>query len=248
MKNTPLSMSTNGTQKKPLSKNTSSGFTLVELIVVITILAVLGTIGLVSFSGFQKNARDSKRVSNVATITKGFDIAIASGKRINTSETATGANITLEGSGVNMTGYHGIINNALLVSLKVHSKDIIESTDTPYTYSYFPNERYFQVTGFLEDSSNLPNVLGFIDLAYAEDADTGFVYIKGNFTATGGINSLIPDPIVWSGATVDATGAKIIAGSGTVVTGANTTIPVAPPVVTPDCTIDTDNIDGCNIL
>jgi len=48
-------------------------FTLVELIVVITILAVLGTIAFISLQGFSLKARDSARVSDLATISKSLE-------------------------------------------------------------------------------------------------------------------------------------------------------------------------------
>ena len=47
-----------------------SWFTLVELIVVITILAVLWTIAFVSLQGYSRDARDSKRISDVNSIRK----------------------------------------------------------------------------------------------------------------------------------------------------------------------------------
>ena len=51
-----------------------AGFTLVELIVVITILVILGTIAFVSLGGFSGSARDSSRVSDLVSISKGLDI------------------------------------------------------------------------------------------------------------------------------------------------------------------------------
>lgn len=51
-----------------------AGFTLVELIVVITILIILGTIAFVSLGGFSGSARDSSRVSDLTSISKGMDI------------------------------------------------------------------------------------------------------------------------------------------------------------------------------
>lgn len=44
------------------------GFTLVELLVVISILAILSVIGLAAFSGVQKNARDTKRKTDLRSI------------------------------------------------------------------------------------------------------------------------------------------------------------------------------------
>lgn len=53
---------------KGLSRASSSGFTLIELMVAITIVAILATVGLVIFSNTQKQARDSRRTQDVAAI------------------------------------------------------------------------------------------------------------------------------------------------------------------------------------
>lgn len=50
-------------------KNLKSGFTLVELIVVITILAILGTIAFISLQWYSADARNSKRTSDLNSIT-----------------------------------------------------------------------------------------------------------------------------------------------------------------------------------
>ena len=217
-----------------------------ELIVVITILAILGTIGFMAFSRYQKDARDGKRITNVSTIAQWFDINMAAGKLINTSETSTGYNIVITGSTFTMTGYYWQVNNTLLNSLKVYSKDITTTTDYPYSYSYFPTERKYQVSSFLENSDNLPTAMNFIDQAYAETS-TGYVFVKGNFSATGGINSLIPDAVVWEAEIPTADGTKIISGSDTVVPGTSASAPPPPAVVSSDCVIDTGKIDTCTI-
>lgn len=46
----------------------SSGFTLVELMVVITIIAILSVVGVTVFSGVQKSARDAKRRADLDAI------------------------------------------------------------------------------------------------------------------------------------------------------------------------------------
>ncbi|MDP2104089.1 MAG: type II secretion system protein [Candidatus Gracilibacteria bacterium] len=217
---------TNGT------KGGKHGFTLVELIVVITIVAILGTLAFTQMGSFQKDARDSKRITNISTIAGAFDINMAAGKLINTSETSTGYNIIITGSTFTMTGYYGQVNNTLLNSLKVYSKDITTTTDYPYSYSYFPTEKKYQVSSFLENSSNLPTAayLGdhIINQTYADTTSTGYVYIKGNFSATGGINSLIPDTTAWTTATPNPDGTKTIPGSSTTVPG---TTASAPPII-----------------
>lgn len=49
-------------------KNKTSGFTLVELIIVVAILGVLTTVGFISYSGYIASARDTKRVGAITLI------------------------------------------------------------------------------------------------------------------------------------------------------------------------------------
>ncbi|MDP2104335.1 MAG: InlB B-repeat-containing protein, partial [Candidatus Gracilibacteria bacterium] len=221
-------------------KGYKSGFTLVELIVTITIVAILGTIAFTQMGSFQKDARDSKRITNISTIAAGFDINIAAGKLINTSETSTGYNIVITGSTFTMTGYYGQVNNKLLDSLKVYSKDITTTTDYPYSYSYFPTEKKYQVSSFLENSSNLPTAAYFgdriINQTYADTTSTGYVYIKGNFSATGGINSLIPDTTAWTTVTPNPDGTITISGDDTLVPGTTASAPpITPTTIDGEC-------------
>lgn len=48
-------------------------FTLIELIVVIGIIAVLSALGATSYTGFQKNARDTRRKQDLKTITSAIN-------------------------------------------------------------------------------------------------------------------------------------------------------------------------------
>jgi prepilin-type N-terminal cleavage/methylation domain-containing protein len=45
-------------------------FTLVELIVVITILAVFLSLAFISFQGYSTESRDTKRMTDIATLSK----------------------------------------------------------------------------------------------------------------------------------------------------------------------------------
>ena len=49
-------------------RHRQSGFTLIELLIVITIIAILAITGIVVYSGFQKNARDARRTSDINAI------------------------------------------------------------------------------------------------------------------------------------------------------------------------------------
>lgn len=52
----------------------SSGFTLVELLVVVAIIAILSVIGITVFSGVQKNARDARRRGDIDAIAKTLEV------------------------------------------------------------------------------------------------------------------------------------------------------------------------------
>lgn len=62
-----------------LSINKSTGFTLVELMVVVAIIAILSVVGIVLFSGAQKTARDSVRRQDILSIAKALETNKAAG-------------------------------------------------------------------------------------------------------------------------------------------------------------------------
>ncbi len=51
-------------------RKTSSGFTIVELLIVIVVIAILAVISIIAYNGIQQRARDSERRSEMATIEK----------------------------------------------------------------------------------------------------------------------------------------------------------------------------------
>ncbi len=74
------------------AKNTK-GFTLVELIVVITILAILATIGFLSLQGYTQDAKETKTVANLRTISSSLvNESAISGNTLGSYITDTAAN------------------------------------------------------------------------------------------------------------------------------------------------------------
>lgn len=51
-----------------MSRKKSSGFTIVELLIVIVIIGILAAITIVAYNGTQQRARDSKRVNDITSI------------------------------------------------------------------------------------------------------------------------------------------------------------------------------------
>ncbi len=58
----------------PKSLANPSGFTLIELMVVVSIIAILSVIGIVAFGNTQKNARDTRRRSDIDAISKALEV------------------------------------------------------------------------------------------------------------------------------------------------------------------------------
>lgn len=221
------------------------GFTLMELIVVITILSILGALAFFGFTGYQRSARDATRIANVSLISKAMSLSLITDAPIDTSGTSASPNIAFVGSGLTLTGYYGPLNDRFLNSLNIFDTDLTISSDFPYSYSYIPKQRLYQIMGILESSPSASR-LDFSTAAYAEtNAPNNYVFIRGNFVMTGSIVGIIPSSLDWSTALPDANGIKTISWTGAVQNGA----PIDPsPPASNDCLVDTSNIEACYIL
>lgn len=121
-----------------------------------------------------------------------------------------------------MTGYYGVVNDALLESIKVSGKDTVAYDGfQEYRYSYFPNEKKYQILATLENPENTRSVFhipSIIDQAFAASGSVGYAFVKGNYTATGGIDNIIVDGATWNGKTA-VNGIETFSGSETIVIG-----------------------------
>jgi type II secretion system protein G len=55
-------------------KKTSSGFTIVELLIVIVVIGILATITIVAYNGIQQRGRDAQRAQDIKSIAKALEI------------------------------------------------------------------------------------------------------------------------------------------------------------------------------
>jgi general secretion pathway protein G len=80
-----------------MNKNTS-GFTIVELLIVIVVIAILATISIVAYNGIQARARDNIRYADAKTIMKALELyKVDHGSYPPTSATSSGAGCTGNG-------------------------------------------------------------------------------------------------------------------------------------------------------
>ena len=137
-----------------MKKNIYKAFTLVELIVVITILAVLATVAFISLQWYSTESRDTKRITDVATLSKWLQVYLAAKSQVpEPSETKT--TITFSGSELLTQWYAG---NSVLDTLRVkEAKDPVDNNF--YTYSTNRNNTKFQILALLEKNQTANNLI-----------------------------------------------------------------------------------------
>lgn len=123
-------------------------FTLVELIVAITILTILATLAFVSFQGYSMDSRDTKRLWDIATVSKGLQVYLAANNEVpNPSDSKTV--ITYSGSEL-LTQWYAW--KSVLNSIRVN--EALDPVDKNYyTYATNKNNTKFQILAFLEKSN-----------------------------------------------------------------------------------------------
>ena len=137
-----------------MKNNLHKAFTLVELIVVITILAVLATVAFISFQGYSTESRDTKRLTDIATISKWLQVYLAANSNV-PEPSETKITVSFSGSEIVTQWYAG---ESVLNILRVkEAQDPVD--ETFYTYATNPNNTKFQLVGFLENTQTVNNLM-----------------------------------------------------------------------------------------
>jgi len=127
-------------------KKNTSGFTLIELIVVITILAILGTIAYISMVGYSQDARNSIRISDMKLIEKSMSVFSSVEGFYPTPDSSV--EVTYSGSTVSRQGFFWTSN--LGVVRGISEVPIDPTLKLPYSYAVTGDRQNYQLWGVFE--------------------------------------------------------------------------------------------------
>lgn len=158
------------------------GFSLVELIIAISILAILSTLWFMSYSWYTKNARDTKRVSDIQLLKSSILVYSKTNEWIfpDFSEN-TYWNIYLWNLS-NKVAKQQKINEKFLWKIWISNKILDPLSSTNYVYSISWDKRYFQFSSTLEKQNNLVWYDFLINKTYAKyNCWEMFAYVDWNY-------------------------------------------------------------------
>ena len=146
-------------------------FTLIELIVVITILSILWTIAFVSLQWFSRDARDSKRISDLRSIEKSLAFHRTKGNLYPLPENQV--DITYSWSLARSQWYFWKSLLPILWGITTAPTDPV--TGKEYSYSVTANRNEFQLAGALQWNLISSTAIGFQQVQAAEDQLQAYV-------------------------------------------------------------------------
>lgn len=159
------------------------GFTLIELVVVMTILAILGTIGFLSVGGYSSRARDSERLTDIASLSKTLDLAVITAGNYPPPDNSF--SVTYSGGLVWNQGTAGAAVISQLHNLVsgggLNKKPIDPLKNTEYVYSVLAFGKAYQLKTEYEGDVNATASNGFVQAAYAAPGSPTIAYIRGNY-------------------------------------------------------------------
>jgi len=128
-------------------KQSRSGFTIVELLIVIVVIAILAAISVVAYSGIQQRGRMSARASDIASIQKALEIyRVDNGTYpATTATTSTNLPAGFAGSYGSVTSYaYSVSNNSTWLKALTDLKTISKAPTDPVNdntnfYMYYAN-------------------------------------------------------------------------------------------------------------
>lgn len=123
----------------------NKAFTLVELIVVITILAILWTIAFITLQWYTRDARDSKRISEISNIASSIEIELSKDWFIPVPE----ENIEIKVNGVTVY-YQWKAWEEVLNKLRIWSEAKDPKDGSRYTYVSTKDYKRYQIYWILE--------------------------------------------------------------------------------------------------
>lgn len=134
------------TKTSSITKNTSRGFTIVELLIVIVVIAILAAITVVAYNGIQKRASDAQRRSDLTAIAKALELYYIDNNRYPAGSGSTTINAswstTADASWQNLaTALQPYM--AKLPTDPISSPGVAVTGSSGYNYAYYANTSTF---------------------------------------------------------------------------------------------------------